>query len=406
MRLKDTEATFTQNDAKVTALSHQDQDQEIYPVTEGVKSEYTKQIYKDAFNRFLRHIKIYDLQVLKDFGSKVLEQMIIKYVIHVRDVKNPPLSRGSIQAECGAIYHFCEMNDIILNKKKISRFFPPDESTHEDRLYTDEEMQRIIAECNKREKVIILLMVSAGVRIGAISKLKIGHLHPITINGYSTFKIAVDKYSKSTTYWTTCNHECVTAIGEYLEQRSKQGEGLINDTSPLIREHRDPRDIFRMKVPRQVKDAAIRYTVREVLKRSGVYTKKRQEIMMSHSFRKNFKTVCEESGMKSLHVEMLMGHKEALVKSYMRPKDAEVIQDYITHAADALTINPTQRLKHENEKLRKDQKNYLAELGVLKQDVDEMKQLFGHLSKESQKQLVDEFHQKVGDKADIEWSCD
>ena len=187
MRLKDTESTFTQNDVKVTALSHQNQDQEIYPVTEGVKSEYTKQIYKDAFNRFLRHIKIYDFQVLKDFGPKVLEQMIIKYVIHVRDVKNPPLSRGSIQAECGAIYHFCEMNDIILNKKKISRFFPPDESTHEDRLYTDEEMQRIIAECNKREKVIILLMISAGVRIGAISKLKIGHLHPITINGYSIF---------------------------------------------------------------------------------------------------------------------------------------------------------------------------------------------------------------------------
>ena len=35
-----------------------------------------------------------------------------------------------------------------------------------------------------------------------------------------------------------------------------------------------------------------------------------------------------------------------------------------------------------------------------------MKQLLVHLSKESQKQLVNEFHQKVGDKADIEWSCD
>ena len=70
-----------------------------------------------------------------------------------------------------------------------------------------------------------------------------------------------------------------------------------------------------MKTPRQVKDAAIRYTVRELLKRSGVYIKKRQEVMMSHAFRKNFKTVCEESGMKSLHVEMLMGHKEALVGS-------------------------------------------------------------------------------------------
>ena len=67
----------------------------------------------------------------------------------------------------------------------------------------------------------------------------------------------------------------------------------------------------------------------------------------------------------------------------------------MTHAANILTIDPTQKWKQENEKLRKDQKNYLAELGVLKQDVDEMKQLFGHLSKESQKQLINEFNQKV-----------
>jgi len=47
---------------------------------------------------------------------------------------------------------------------------------------------------------------------------------------------------------------------------------------------------------------------------------------------------------------MLMGHKEALVKSYMRPKDAEIIQDYTTHAADALTIDSTNKLKKQVEK--------------------------------------------------------
>lgn len=263
MQLKDAEATLGQNDVQNSSFVKVEGEgrilqQDIYPVTEGVKSDYTKQVYKDSFNRFLRHIKVHDLQVLIDFGPKVLEQMIMKYIIHVRDIKNPPLSRGSIQAECGAIYHFYEMNDIVL-KKKISRFFPPDESAHDDRLYTGEEMQLILSECNKREKVIILLMVSAGIRIGAISKLKVGHLQPITINEYSTFKIIVDKYSKHATYWTTCNYECAMAIREYLEQRNKQGEGPVKDISPLIREHRDPKDIFRMKTPRQVKDAAIRY---------------------------------------------------------------------------------------------------------------------------------------------------
>jgi hypothetical protein len=46
-----------------------------------------------------------------------------------------------------------------------------------------------------------------------------------------------------------------------------------------------------------------------------------------------------------------------------------------------------------------------AELGELRQEFNEMKQLLVHLSKDSQKQLVNEFFPKVGDKADIEWSC-
>jgi hypothetical protein len=101
-------------------------------------------------------------------------------IIHSRDFKH--LSRVSIQAECNAIFYFCERNDLVLNKKKIERFIPPDESAHDDRLYTDGEMQRIISECNKREKVIILLMLAGGVRIGTISKLKVKNLEPITVN--------------------------------------------------------------------------------------------------------------------------------------------------------------------------------------------------------------------------------
>jgi hypothetical protein len=54
---------------------------------------------------------------------------------------------------------------------------------------------------------------------------------------------------------------------------------------------------------------------------------------------------------------MLMGHREALVKSYMKPKDADVISDHVMHAADLLTVDPTKRLEKENQELRKD---YLA----------------------------------------------
>lgn len=67
-----------------------------------------------------------------------------------------------------------------------------------------------------------------------------------------------------------------------------------------------------------------------------------------------------------------------------------------------LTIDPNQKLRQENAELKKD---YLAELGDLCQEFNEMKQLLVHLSKDSQKQLVNEYFQEVEDKADIEWSC-
>jgi hypothetical protein len=78
----------------------------------------------------------------------------------------------------------------------------------------------------------------------------------------------------------------------------------------------------------------------------------------------------------------------------------------MTHAVDALTIDPVLRLKNENAQLRKNQNDYLAEINDFRHEFNEMKQLFVHLSKGSQKEVVDKLLQDVGDKADIEWSCD
>ncbi len=49
----------------------------------------------------------------------------------------------------------------------------------------------------------------------------------------------------------------------------------------------------------------------------------------------------------------------------------EVIQDYIDHAADALTIDPKQRLQRENQELKSERSEEISEL---KAQVDKMKQ--------------------------------
>jgi hypothetical protein len=180
--------------------------EEIYPVTEGLKSSYTKIAYRRNFNHFLDYIKIHDLQVLLEYNPKIIESFIIDYVRHLRDIEK--LSHMSIRVHIAAIFHFLDMNDFDLsnrNKKKIKKFLPSDESTHDDRYYTTKEISLILSKCDERSKAIILLMASTGMRVGAIHTLKIGDLEKIS--KYNLYKIQVYANSKKDKYYTFCTTE-------------------------------------------------------------------------------------------------------------------------------------------------------------------------------------------------------
>jgi integrase len=57
--------------------------------------------------------------------------------------------------------------------------------------------------------------------------------------------------------------------------------------------------------------------------------KKRRHEFSVHGFRKYFKTKAEQSGMKPINVEILMGHSVGISDSYYRPTEAEIVQDYL-----------------------------------------------------------------------------
>jgi integrase len=62
---------------------------------------------------------------------------------------------------------------------KVKMELPPDESLHRDRPYTVDEIRKMLSVCPRpRERVIILLLTSTGMRIGAIHNLKIGDIQP------------------------------------------------------------------------------------------------------------------------------------------------------------------------------------------------------------------------------------
>jgi integrase len=89
---------------------------------------------------------------------------------------------ASIKVQVAALYYFLDGEDIILNRQKIRRQLPYDDKPMQrDRPYTLEELQRLVSKCDERTKVIVLLMVSSGMRIDAVREVQLGDLTKLEI---------------------------------------------------------------------------------------------------------------------------------------------------------------------------------------------------------------------------------
>jgi integrase len=200
---------------------------------------------------------------------------------------------------------------------------PPDESTYCDRPYTSAEIAQVIISCDLRTKAIVLLLCSSGMRIGALPDLRIGDLTLIPTKipnaEYNLYKIQVYARSKKDRYYTFCTPECAAALNSYLDYRKRYGESLINkETSPLIREQFNGENPFTINAPKFISVRGVEYMIMHALKISGI--RKPKEVHLSHGFRKFFKSQAESSAMKSINIELLMGHNigvsGALLQTY------------------------------------------------------------------------------------------
>lgn len=91
------------------------------------------------------------------------------------------LASSSISTMINAIYHFYDMNDVVLNKKKIKMFIGQSPRKVVDRAYSHEEISRILNVSDLRMKSLVLLMATAGLRIGAISQLRLRNLEKLIL---------------------------------------------------------------------------------------------------------------------------------------------------------------------------------------------------------------------------------
>jgi integrase len=144
---------------------------------EGLKSSVTKAAYSFALQKYMKNRKIDnpdDLLRYQD-NPKIIQNEIIDYLIWL---KNPPISlRYATRSQyLAAIMTFYELNEVILNKKKIYRYLGEEERPLENRGYTTEEIAKMLEVCEERVRALILFLTSTGVRIRAIVDLKLEDL--------------------------------------------------------------------------------------------------------------------------------------------------------------------------------------------------------------------------------------
>ena len=151
--------------------------------------------------------------------------------------------------------------------------------------------------------------------------------------------------------------------------------------------------------PKSITWKGIEYIIDQTLKRSGV--RKPGVVHMSHGLRKFFLTKCEGTSMKSINVKILLGHEIGVSGHYYRPAESDLLEDYMIHAADALTISDEHRLKDQIQQL---ETKHSEEWGALEEDVKELKQLLdgigdgdpAHKKKELQYKIMKKLQNEVG----------
>lgn len=358
-----------------------------------IKSPKTKIAYAQSLRRYLNHRKLTEVDnLLLDQNPRIIESQIVDYIMTLR---TEGIAYATICFLVAPILTFYQLNDVVLNRRKVSRYFGEYKKVVKDRAYTPEESYKALQTADLRMKVIILLMCSGGQRIGSLADLTLGNL--TFIDTYGIYRVVVYEGTNNE-YYTFTTRETAGAIYEYLSYRQRSGERInFNEETkkwepedvPLIREQFDATDIIHVRRPKVIGTNAIRRVLVDQLVRCGLRTVEHSVAVAgsgSGSMRRCRKPVALGNGFRKFAIsafsrakinhdirQMLVDHKGGyLEESYLRLTEEEVLEEYMK-AEPFLTIDPTVRLSNENKylKIRADK------LESVMSDIQEIRQRIG-----------------------------
>jgi site-specific recombinase XerD len=358
-----------------------------------IYSNETKRLYTKNLKFFLKFCNFEKFDDLLELTDSEKYDAICDFLIFLREDRK--IASTSVKPYYSAIKKFFKVNNVLLQWDELSRFRGKNEGKIiDDRLYTKQEILQLLDHADLREKVIIQILLSTGMRVGGLADLKIKDLE--YLEEYKIYKITVYSYDKNERYVTFCTPECAITIDKYLQYRKEvEGDTNINNKpdSPLLYRkitlyaegHKQHEMSIKNMFNEHMKSNSIQQQIARLQRKSRVTTiekitdpsmvgKIRKEMMRCHSFRKIFNTTCIDNNVNHYVKEKLMGHRArlGLDVNYFRPSESQLLEEYLKVVND-LTINDENRLKMQNEEL----KTTLDQFNTFGQELAELKKYLG-----------------------------
>jgi hypothetical protein len=381
---------------EVTASELSPYDNFIY----ALKSKDVIRQYPSLLGKFLDFLQFngnieqmcFELYKMGKESPIILQSNLIKFCILQRNrVEKREISEGTLRNYLKPIKLFFDMNDITVPWKRITKGLPSAKQAADDRCPTQEEIQKLLLNSpDRRLKVIVLVMISSGIRVGAWNWLKWKHVKPIYNQNNELLMAQLEVYGgERDEYFSFITPEAYIALKDYMDFRELHGEKITGE-SWLIRDtwqksdKRHGHNIGLAINPKRLDSEGIRKLIYDAWKVQGVTIKKtdsenrNHEFKSSHGFRKFFETHAMQV-MYSSNVELLMGHSSSmgLKKNYYKPTEKMLQDDYVK-AVNLLTLNNTKlklekQIEDQNTKNTETITNISDELLYLRKEVEFLK---------------------------------
>lgn len=145
-------------------------------------------------------------------------------------IERKEIVAGTLKNYSKAIRLFCEMSEIEIPWKRITRGLPRPKRYASDRVPTIEEIKRLVAYPDRRIRAIVYTMISSGIRLQAWDYLRWSHFEPIEKVGKVIAAKMTVYAGEPEQYFSFVTPSAYNELVTWMDYRKECGEKITGDS--------------------------------------------------------------------------------------------------------------------------------------------------------------------------------